>query len=293
MESRPFSESYDFEKDDELIEKALSGSKIALEFLIKRHQNYIYNVAFKMVMDPDDAQDLTQEVLIKLVTNLSKFNKKSSFRTWAYRIVVNHFLNSKKRGLEKMITSFSHYGKALDETKDAQLTAEERIAMSDEIREAKVGCMSGMLLCLDRDQRLIYVIGEIFKADHQAGAEIFGISKDNFRQKLTRARKDIHSFMDNKCGLVNKANPCRCHKKTKAFIERGWVDRESYRFSNKRLKSILDVAFDRQSELVDLMEDEYPQLFRDHPFQKRDYVSDIKSSILDHPKVRMLLDLED
>jgi len=67
--------------DQVLIERASSGSRRAIEDLIKKHQDFIFNVAMKLVMDPEDARDLTQEALIKVVTNLSKFQGRSSFRT--------------------------------------------------------------------------------------------------------------------------------------------------------------------------------------------------------------------
>jgi hypothetical protein len=75
------------------------------------------------------------------------------------------------------------------------------------VDEARIGCASGMLLCLDREQRLIYILGEIFGVIDQVGAELLEISRENFRQKLTRARRDLHRFMQNQCGLINKANP--------------------------------------------------------------------------------------
>ena len=88
----PFEISYDNSIDLRLIDEALKGSSKSLEQLIKRHQHYIYNVALKMVLSPFDAEDITQEVLIKVVTKLSQFEGKSDFRTWLYRITFNHFL---------------------------------------------------------------------------------------------------------------------------------------------------------------------------------------------------------
>ena len=84
-----------------------------------------------------------------------------------------------------------------------------------------MSCVSGMLLCLDREQRLTYILGEIFGVTDTVAAELLEISSENFRQRLARARRDLHNFMNDKCGLVNSANPCRCAKKTRGFIEAG------------------------------------------------------------------------
>ncbi len=81
------------------------------------------------------------------------------------------------------------------------------------VEEAKVGCVTAMLMCLDRRQRLAFILGEIFGVDSDTGAEAMEISAANFRQLPARARHDHYNFMNEKCGLVNPLNPCRCAKK--------------------------------------------------------------------------------
>ena len=90
--------------DDLLVSQAVQGSHTAVEKLIERHQKWIYNIALRMVGEPLDAEDVTQEVLIKILKSLPGFKQESSFRTWAYRIMVNHVLNMKKRNAEKKWT---------------------------------------------------------------------------------------------------------------------------------------------------------------------------------------------
>src|SRR6266404_3710038 len=82
--------------DAELVEKAQSGDRAALEQLVLRHQAWIYNIAVRMVFQPQDAEEVTQEVLVKVITKLSTFKGESKFRTWLYRIAANHVLNMKR-----------------------------------------------------------------------------------------------------------------------------------------------------------------------------------------------------
>src|SRR5688572_31296665 len=98
-------------EDQELVRQAQGGSRDALETLIRRHQAWIYNIAVRMLYWPYDAEDTTQEILIKLITKLSTFQGKSSFRTWLYRIVANHVLNQNRRSWEGRMTfeSYDHY----------------------------------------------------------------------------------------------------------------------------------------------------------------------------------------
>src|SRR5437588_3755137 len=99
--ANPFSDQAETEIEDrELVRRAQAGSRDALERLITRHQAWIYNIVLRMLYWPNDAEDVTQEILIKLVTKLSTFEGRSSFRTWVYRIAVNHILNQKRRSFE-------------------------------------------------------------------------------------------------------------------------------------------------------------------------------------------------
>src|SRR5438309_6038631 len=104
--------------DAELVGQAKNGDRAALEKLILRHQAWIYNIAVRMVFQPHDAEEVTQEVLIKVITKLSTFTGESQFRTWLYRIVANHVLNMKRHRAETRATSFADFGVAINSTPD-------------------------------------------------------------------------------------------------------------------------------------------------------------------------------
>ncbi len=283
----PFRSSFSpSSQDQELIKKALDGSAQALEQLIKSHQDYIYNVVLKLVLNPEEAEDLTQEVLIKMVTKLAQFKGRSSFRTWLYRIAFNHFLKMKKTQFEGVIHSFDEYQVSLNQIQDHELTQDEKIAQQELIEEAKLSCMSGMLMCLDRPQRLVYILGEIFEVDHQLGSELMDISTSNFRKKLERARRDLYRFMNHQCGLVNPANPCRCARKTKGFIESGWVDPQNMRYNTHFTQSISQSLADKNQQLDHLLEHEYAAWFQSTPFQEKDHSGRLMKGLLQDPFFR-------
>ncbi len=284
--SNPFLEKYNDQEDTELIALAKDGSKIALENLVKKHQDYIYNVALKFVLSPYDAEDITQEVLIKVITSLGNFKGESHFRTWLYRIIFNHFLKLKKNSLENYITTFENYGTELDKMKDEELTTIEQTELQAYIEDAKIGCMSGMLLCLNREQRLVYILGEIFSIDHTIGSEMLEISKANFRQILTRARRDLYNFMNEKCGLVNTKNPCRCDRKTKSFIKAGWVDKDKLKFNTSYLKTISEIAPLKLNELLEIENKDYQALYKKQPFQEKEHIKQILENILNIDNIK-------
>src|SRR4029077_5838203 len=166
------------------------------------------------------------------------------------------------------VTTFADYGAAIDRTPDLDLPDRKCVPVELPVlvEEAKNGCTMGMLLCLDRHQRLIFTLGEILGVSDAVGAEVLEMTPDNFRQCLTRARRDLHSFMNNQCGLVNKSNPCRCPKKTRGFIEQGHVDPHRLLFVPELVEHVRDVAGETVREIDDVVERQHAAIFRAHPF---------------------------
>lgn len=264
----PFAEVVDESTDADLIEQAKRGSREALEKLVLRHQSWIYNIAVRMVFHAQDAEEVTQEVLIKAITRLSTFQGESQFRTWLYRITANHVLNMRRRGGEKVPQTFSSYAEAINETPDLDLPDPKSVLVEVPllVEEAKISCTTGMLLCLDRKQRLIFTLGEIFGASDTVGSEILEMSAENFRQSLSRARRDLYRFMHGQCGLVNASNPCRCPKKTRGFIEAGHVDPGQLQFVPLHLQRISEAAEGVVRTIENSVDEQYAAIFREHPF---------------------------
>jgi RNA polymerase sigma factor (sigma-70 family) len=262
------------DSDDALLTAALNGSKIALETLLKRYQDYIYNISLKLFLDPDDALDATQEVLIKIVTHLKTFKRESSFKTWLYRIAFNHFLNMPKRKYETIMGSEQAGLENYPEDVDANRYSEA------EIEEVRLMCSTAMLLCLSREQRLLYIVGEIFEADHQVGAALFDISPANYRVRLHRAKMDLLSFVSGKCGLVNAENSCRCPKKTKALIDKGMVDKNSLRFNKDYKEKISAIVLAQKNDISDEIQLNLKNLFADSPFQIKAELDALMSKII-------------
>jgi hypothetical protein len=92
-----------------------------------------------------------------------------------------------------------------------------------------------------------------------------GESAANFRQLLSRARHDLYQFMNDKCGLVNQANPCRCARKAGGFMRNGWLDANYLQFSKDRIASVKDVAPGRLDELQSL-DRQHAEFYRMQPF---------------------------
>lgn len=175
--------------------------------------------------------------------------------------------------------NFADLGQRLDTAESIDLNAEEQQIKREEIREVRLQCLSGMLLCLNKEQRMIYIIGEIFGADHNIGSEIMEISKANYRMKLSKARKDLYNFMDHKCGLVDKSNPCRCHKKVTVALANGMVDAKNLLFNQQAFSTFREALEPDANYLTETSEVIYTTLHRGHTFktqfEKQQWVEEI------------------
>lgn len=274
-----------------LIGRIQNGDREALDALLRRHQDWIYNIALRMVYLPQDAEDATQEVLIKVLTKLSSFEGRSQFRTWLYRIVCNHVLNMKRTRADEAAWTFERYGASLAAMPDFDPPDQHSIGADVQllIDEARIGCASGMLLCLDREQRLIYILGHILGVPDTVGAELLEVTRDNFRQKLSRARRDLHSFMEQRCGLVNQANPCRCARKTRSFIRDGYVNPDKLLFAAPHLARVRDRSPQLRDELerLDLA---YAEIHREHPFYNSPDFAAAMGQLLAGPQFRNIVE---
>jgi hypothetical protein len=117
------------------------------------------------------------------------------------------------------------------------------------------------------------------------------ISKDNYRKKLSNSRKDLHNFMLNKCGLVNKANPCRCHKKVTVALEAGMIDAKNLLFNQKEFSTFKATLEPDANYLVDQSERIYAELHRDHSFKTQFDKKNSLEIILESPNWRDRLNL--
>lgn len=215
---------------------AREGDRDALETLVRAVQKDVYNLAMRFLWHPQDAEDATQEILIRVITGMATFEGRSSFRTWVYRVASNALLTLGRKRMEQPALSFDAFAEALADGLPLDATGLPEDAADDPtdalmLEEIKIGCTHAMLLCLDRDHRLAYIFGEVLDLDHGEGADILAITRPAFRKRLSRASRRITSFMRAHCGIVDPENPCRCRLRIGCAIERGHVRPDALLFA--------------------------------------------------------------
>ena len=207
----------------ELIQKATAGDKPSLETVICSVQDLVFNLSLRMLGTFPDAEDASQDILLKVMTHLSSFKGESSFSTWVFRIAVNHLKDYKKHMFARFPLSFEFYGDDIQNagTEDVpDLTQNVEQAILAE--ELKLSCTNVMLQCLDTESRCIFILGTMFRVDSRIAGDILGITPEAYRKRLSRVRKKMADFLTEYCGEYGTGK-CHC------------ADRVNYAIQSRRI----------------------------------------------------------
>jgi RNA polymerase sigma factor (sigma-70 family) len=214
---------------EDLARSAVGGDRDGLDRLVRALQGDVYGLALRVLWNREDAEDATQEILVRVVTRLGQFDFRSRLRTWVYRVAINYLLDVKKSPVEHMRLNFERFGEELGQGLSSDGPAEaERSLLTEEV---KIGCTLGMLQCLDRPHRLAYILGEILELSGPEASEILQISAESFRKQLQHARAAVVTFTQRYCGLVSDDAACACHRRVPAAVKMGRVRPEAIDFA--------------------------------------------------------------
>jgi RNA polymerase sigma-70 factor (ECF subfamily) len=161
-----------------LIKKAKEGDIYSFEKLISSHYQKIYNLAYSLTGNSQDAQDIAQESIIKLFKSLKKFKGKSKFSTFIYRVVMNVFKDEMKKSHKKYETS--NYKEIINSPKN----------FSPEKLETKI-IIEEVLKKMPRDFAIIIILREIEGFSYEEISEILNIPVGTVKSRLNLARKSL------------------------------------------------------------------------------------------------------
>ena len=187
--------------DDVLIEQYRKGDSAAIEQLVLKYQNRIYNVILKICADPDDAAELTQETFVKVIENLDKFEGRSGFYTWAFRIAVNLTLNYCQRNSKLAFRSLD----AEQQQDDSQVKQVLKDFLSDdsspdpaaEVQSKELYRIAARaLMGLDETHRAVIVLRDIEGMSYARIAEVLDIELGTVRSRLSRARSKMRDILE-------------------------------------------------------------------------------------------------
>jgi len=214
-----------------LVARAIGGETAALEEIVRSIQDDVYNLTLRMLGGPEAAEDATQEILIKVVTHLAQWRAEASLRTWVWRIAVNHVLRLERTKKEELC-SFEALDAAIamgNARPPLPALSEAELAVLE--KELRLDCTEAMILSLDRDHRIAWVLGEVFDLESAQAAQVLDVDAATYRKRLQRARERLGRWMNDNCGLANEKNPCSCRRQIPIAMRIGVVDPHRLRYA--------------------------------------------------------------
>ena len=187
--------------DAVLVERCRKGDSDAMQRLVLRYQNRIYNVILKICANTDDAAELTQETFVKVIESIEKFEGRSSFYTWAFRIAVNLTLNYCKRNVRLGFRSLDADESSHDSSDKKQL----REFLSDDSSPDPAAVAQNKELCdiairalmkLDDPQRAVVILRDIEGMSYAQIADVLDVKLGTVRSRLSRARSNMREIME-------------------------------------------------------------------------------------------------
>lgn len=174
----------DAEADSWLVGKAVEGDADAFEALVRRHRARVYRIALRIVGNPHDAQDVTQDVLIQLWGSLAGFLGGATFSTWLYRMVVNRALNHRTRGTRT--TPLLEQDRPDGDDRREQAGPAEVV-----IARQRADATARAIAALPAEQRSVFVLHQMEGFSYAEVAAILKLPESTVRGRLARGRRTL------------------------------------------------------------------------------------------------------
>lgn len=182
------------EEESAIIAKVLDGDADAFEPLVVAHQSFVYNIALKMLSNPDDAFDISQEAFIKAYRSLKDFKGESSFSSWLYRITANMCLDFMRRNKKRKSASIVYLDDA-DELKELELPDTRFDPVTELERKELRGAINDALNLLPEDQRSILLLRELNGMSYAEISEALKLEQGTVKSRLSRARARLAKIL--------------------------------------------------------------------------------------------------
>lgn len=246
----------------ELVARAVDGDRDAVAQIIRMLQDPIYRLALRMVWRPAEAEDATQEILIRAVTRLATFRGEAKLLTWAYRIGVNYLINLRTRTpQEERQLSLEEFGAGLTDGLAAEdYQGPQAALLSSEVR---LTCSQGMLQCLARAERVAFVLGQVFELSSPDAAWILDITPAAYRKRLERAKKRLGAFLGSSCGLADPRAACRCSRRVEKAVRLGRIDTAAPQFATHPVSPGGRTVLEAEEQMIRLHD--VAAVLRGHP----------------------------
>lgn len=199
--------------DEELVMRCkteLPTNTRSYELLVQRHMNKVYSIVYRVVYSKEEAEDIAQEVFVKVYNGIKKFEQQASFSSWLYRIATNSALDAldKMKRQRNTVQSFSNQKQKKEEEEVDPLSLHaspaagpEEKSIQRELRE----CIHRVLKKLDREQARVLVLRDFEDLSYDEISTLLASSLSAVKMRIHRARLAFQDMFGQFCGGVYSA----------------------------------------------------------------------------------------
>jgi RNA polymerase sigma-70 factor (ECF subfamily) len=189
----------DDSEDLELLQRARSGDRAAFNRLIRKYQTRVYNFCFRMVRDVEDAEELTQDVFVKLFANLKRFRAEAKFSTWLFQIAKNLSLNKLqylKRRKHYAHTSLDEPKRSLDEELGSDLADDADDAEAQVTGHETRQLIHDKIDDLREEYRIPLILRDIEGLSYDEIAKAMNLAEGTVKSRIHKARLELKNSLD-------------------------------------------------------------------------------------------------
>jgi RNA polymerase sigma-70 factor (ECF subfamily) len=164
--------------DTKLIERCVNGDRTAFEALLVEYEKPVFNAAFRMLNNRDDARDVTQTVFLKVFENFAQFDPSRRFFSWIYRITLNESINwlGKENRLEPLLYE----------------TADDAKGPDEEVESARVSAsVQAALMTINTDYRTVVILKHFLGCSYEEISEVLEVPEKTVKSRLYTARQQL------------------------------------------------------------------------------------------------------
>ncbi len=191
-------------QEELLLEKSKAGDVEAFEKLIEIYQKKIFNLAYRMIGNFDDANDLAQETFIRVFRSIASFKGQSAFSTWIYRITTNVCLDELRKRKNKKEMSLDAEIQLEDGEMKRQIMSDDPLPDEVAEREEIRSIVSGAIDSLPEDQRLVITLRDIQGLSYDEIADVLDCPSGTVKSRINRARQALKNVLLAKRELFNE-----------------------------------------------------------------------------------------
>ncbi|MFQ6066626.1 MAG: RNA polymerase sigma factor [bacterium] len=179
--------------DEQLVERFRAGAEEGFRMLVEKYQDRVYHIVYGIVGKKDEADDLSQEVFLRVYRFLHRFKGKSKFYTWLYRLTINVCLTAKRKRKNEpsKVLSLANSSKYGDDPEPIEL-ADESLSPLKVLQDREMAEMiKSAINSLSEILKSTFVLREFEELSYEELARVFQCSRGTIKSRLSRAREQL------------------------------------------------------------------------------------------------------